>query len=164
MRTSTEPDPESLARTIARSRRIYDRVWIAFTLVFVLAGAIVWLFTRNIEHLLGGLFYGAFPLIGLVYNHFFLFNPWRDPAATKEHLENVAAKQQKNACTVGYVNGTIIILFSPIFFFLGIATGDAEHGILGAILGGLAGVASFVFGLSMVLWARRRKVKDSGHG
>lgn len=65
MGTSAEPDPDVLAKTIARSRTFYNRVWIALTVLFALVGAVVWLFTRNIEHLLAGLFYAAFPFIGL---------------------------------------------------------------------------------------------------
>ena len=109
------PDPEQLAKYHAHLRRVYDRLWLAVFIVLVVGGVAAWAITRDIEQLYGFLFLAVFPLIGLVYNHCFLFNPWRDPLKTQQRLENLAARQQKNTHTVARTNGRILLyVLTPI--------------------------------------------------
>src|SRR5688572_9383389 len=83
-------DVQKLAQGHARFRRFYNWVWFGFVCLIASGGALIWLFTRNTEHLLSGFFLATFPLLGLLYNHFLLFNPYRDPIETQRRLERRA--------------------------------------------------------------------------
>ncbi len=157
----TSHDPEQLAKCHAHWRRVYDRVWLALALILVLGGAVVWSFTRNIDHLYSGLFYAIFPFIGLLYNHFILLNPRRDPLKTQQRLEDLNRKQQKNARTVALVNGSMLLIASPILIIIGVAAG-AEYGVGGAIIGGIVGSVWLVGGLAAIAWWRRSRQKGRG--
>lgn len=158
---NTSQAPERLAQQHAYWRRVYDRVWIALTLIFVVGGTAVWFFTRNLDHLYSGLFYGIFPFIGLLYNHFVLFNPRRDPLRTQQRLEELDRKQRKNARSVALVNGSMLLIASPILIVMGVAAG-AEYGIGGAVIGAMAGMVWLVGGLAAIAWWRRSR--RQGHG
>jgi len=123
--------------------------------VIVLPLVLAWFFTRNVEHLYGAIFYASFPLMGLLYNHFILFNPRRDAAKTQERLVNLEHKLQKNARTTAFFNGWLLLISSPVLFIIGVGKGAEEEGIVGAIVGGLAGAIWFVGGLWMVRRGRR---------
>ena len=153
----SESDPQELAKSIARSRRFYDRLWLSLTVITAIIGFLEWIFTRQIEALYTGLL-AVFPLIGLIRNHFFLFNPRRDPAATKKHLEAVAARQQKNARTASRWNGTLLMLFSPVVLAVGCAIGWVDYGPLGGIVGSVLGAFGFALGLGMVVWGEREEM------
>ncbi len=143
-----------------QQRRTCDRLWLAFSSIFAIGGAVTWFFTRNIDHFYGGLFYAVFPFIGLLHNHFILLNPRRDPLKTQQRLEDLNRKQHKNARTVALVNGSMLVLSSPVIIIIGIAAGAAEHGLLGAVMGGLVGSAWFIGGLLGIAWWRRARRKD----
>ncbi len=107
-------DLDRLAKCHAHWRRVGDRVWLALSLIVVLSGAVVWSFSRNMEHLYSGLFYSVFPFVGLLYNHFILFHPGRDPLKTQQKLEDLNRKHRKDARTVSHVNGSILLIASPV--------------------------------------------------
>jgi hypothetical protein len=91
--------------------------------------------------------------------HFFLFNPKRDPLETQRRLEKTAEKQQKNVRTVALVNGTLLVIASPLFILIGISAG-AEYGVIGALVGGAVGSVWLLGGLfSIACWRRSRRKK-----
>ncbi len=63
------PDPKELGRCHAKMRRVCDCILLTLTVGIAGAGTTAWLFTRDLDHLCAGLFYAAFPFIGLVYFH-----------------------------------------------------------------------------------------------
>ena len=150
----TSHDPQQLAKCHAHWRRVYNRIWLALTLMPAVGGVIVWSFTRNIEHLYSGLFVAIFPLIGLLYNHFVLLNPRRDPLTTQQRLEDLYEKQQINARTVALVNGLMLLIASPVLVIFGVSAG-AEYGIVGMVIGGMIGSIGCVGGLLCIAWSRR---------
>ncbi|WP_153557483.1 hypothetical protein [Roseimaritima sediminicola] len=143
---TASPSPEDLSKCHAHWRRVYNRLWLAVVAVLAVGGAIVWAFTRNIDHLYSALFLAVFPFVGQLYNHFYLFNPRHDPLKTQQRLEDLAEKQQKNVRTVSLVNGSILLIASPIFIVIGVAAG-AEYGVVGAVVGGIIGSVWLVSGL-----------------
>lgn len=153
MQTPSKQDREALAKYFAYKRRFYNRIWLGMAVVFALAGAIVWLFTGNIENLYGGIFYTIFPLLGWFQNHFIHFNPRRDPIETNQRLKLIDAKIRKSVRSSSFANGVLLMATSPIFFVLGIGSGGAEYGVAGAILGGLFGLLWFAAGLAGVMWS-----------
>jgi hypothetical protein len=158
-------DPEHLAKIHSHSRRVLNRLWFALAFILAVGGTIVWAITGNREHLYSGLFLAVFPLIGLVYNHFFLYNPRRDPVKTQRRLEELAKKQERNVRRVSLVNGTILLIASPLFILIGISAG-AEYGVVGAVVGGVFGSVWLVGGILGFVWWRRSRNKssDAEHG
>ncbi len=152
------PDPEQLAKLHAYWRRRYNRVWLALTLISAGLGVVVWCFTRNVEHLYSGLFYAFFPFIGLIYNHFFLFNPQRNSIETQRRMEKLYYKQQKSARTVALINGSMLLIASPLLVVVGMCAGW-EYGFVGVVIGGIAGAVGFVggmFAIGWCLWSGRK--------
>lgn len=158
---TASPSPGEPRKCHAHWRRVYDRVWLALTAVLTIGGTIVWAFTQDIEHFYSGLFLAIFPFVGLLYNHFFLYNPRRDPVKTQQRLENLAQKQQRNVQTVSLVNGTILLIASPLGIIIGIAAGS-EYGIPGAIIGGIIGSVWLAGGLLLIAYWRRLRHRSRG--
>ncbi len=152
----TYPDPEQLAKRHAESRRGRNRLYIAMILFYGMSGTIAWSFTQNIVYLFTGLIMAVFPLIYLFYNYFILFNPRRDPLETYRRLKDRRQKRQKNARTVALVNGSMLLIVSPLFIAIAVEN-RAEHGIGGVVAGSFISSIFFVSGLCMVAWWRRSR-------
>lgn len=58
------------------------------------------------------------------------------------------------------VNGSMLVVSSPVIIIISIAAGAEEYGILGAIMGGVAGSVWLVGGLLGIAWWRRSRRKD----
>jgi len=152
----SSPDPEPLAKGHDNVRRLSDRIWLGLILIIAVGCVIAWLVSGEIENLYGGLFYAAFPLMGLIYTHFFLLNPRRDPVETQQQLVELQEKQQRNARKVALFNGSMLLIASPILILFGITAG-LKYGIVSALFGGLAGSVCLVAGLLAIVWARRSR-------
>jgi hypothetical protein len=152
MTTQSEQDVEQLALLQLRQRRVYDRIWTVLTAICILGGGVAWLITRQFEHFGWGLFFAIFTVIGLVYNHWFLFR--KDPIETQKLQETLLVKHRSSARRIGFVNGTIMMLFSPVI--LCVAVGNAAS-FLESLLGVLAAVCLFSGGLTYFLWAKRTR-------
>lgn len=158
---TASPSPDDLRKCHAHWRRVYDRLRLATMFALAVGGAIVWALTWNIDHLYSGLFLAVFPLVGLLYNHFYLYNPRRDALKTQQRLEDLAKRQQRNTRTVALVNGTILLIASPLLIIIGVAAGS-EYGMVGAVVGGIMGSVWLVGGLLGIAWWRRSRHKERG--
>jgi purine-cytosine permease-like protein len=159
---TASPSPDELRKCHAYWRRVYDRLWLGVIAALAIGGTIVWAFTRNIEHFHSGLFLAIFPFVGLLNNHFFLYNPRRDPLKTQQRLVDLAEKQQRNVRTVSLVNGTILLIASPLGIVIGVAAGS-EYGMAGAVVGGIIGSVWLTAGLLLIAYWRRLRRRERGH-
>jgi len=141
---------------------MYDRLWLAVIAVLAIGGTIVWAFTRNIEHFYSALFLAIFPFMGLLYSHFFVYNPRRDPLKTQQRFVDLAEKQQRNVQTVSLVNGTILLIASPLGIIIGVSAGS-EYGNAEAVVGGIIGSVWLVGGLLLIANWRRLRRREPGH-
>lgn len=129
--------------------------------IVVAGGGIAWYVTRNIAYFYSGVFYAFIPLSGLIYFHFVLFNRRRNPLETQRRVENILHQNQTNARAVALVNGSLLLLASPLLIVVGVIAG-AEYGIAGAIIGGVIGSIWLAGGILLVNWRRRRRPKSDG--
>ncbi len=159
---TASPSPDELRKCHAHWRRMYDRLWLVVIAVLAIGGTIVSAFTRNTEHFYSALFLAIFPFMGLLYNHFFLYNPRRDPLKTQQRLVDLAEKQQRNVRTVSLVNGTILLIASPLGIVIGVAAGS-EYGMAGAVVGGIIGSVWLTAGLLLIAYWRRLRRRERGH-
>ena len=159
-------DRSQLSKQHAHVRRCIDRNWLVTMCVILLASTVGWFFTSSVYWLIGGMLYAAIPLIGLIHNHFFVLNSNSDPVQTQQRLEaraeqqrtrfeKLQAKQRKNSRTVLFWNGSMFVVISPIMFLGGVVRGAQDHGVWGAILGGLLGCFWLASGIGAIVWSRR---------
>lgn len=147
---------ETLARDHARVRRRLTVICLIILGLMVLGFGIGWFITRNVDYIYSIFFYGAFPIIWIVYFRYFMLPPHIDPVATEEYLKKTAAKQKKSARFVGVSNGVLLMITSPLLGVLFSASGLQEYGVVGFFLGAGVGLAGFCLGYAMFRWGRRK--------
>lgn len=149
-------ESKQLARSHAFWRRVSAIALIGFSLLLVVGCSVVAWFTGNVNDFYGGLFYGLFPLLTLIYVNFYLLNPWRDPQLTQRRLEVVQRKQSKNAATSAIWNGWMMLAASPVLLLIFVGKG-AEEGVWQMIAGGLAALLFGGAGVVSIRWGRRMR-------
>lgn len=154
METPTES--KQLARSYAFWRRVSAIVLIGFSLLLVVGCSVLAWFTGEVNDFYGGLFYGLFPLLTLIYIHFYLLNPWRDPQATQRRLEVVQRKQNRNAASVAIWNGWMMLAASPVLL-LKLAGKGAEEGVWQMVAGGVVALLFGGAGVAGIRWGRHRR-------
>ena len=156
MQAPDEYDADRLAAIHSFWRKRHGRIWLAAAALVAIAFLAAWLATDNRDYLYSAIFFPFIPLSGYVYWCFFLLNPRREPEVTQQKMVELERQQQRNARTVAKVNGTILLLASPIFLLLAAGTSYESLGWPGAVLGLIAVGVCFIAGpLAMIRWARR---------
>lgn len=151
-----QSDPEDLAKLFAFWRRLHDFFWLGLAGLIVGGGGIAWYVKGNSAYFYAGLFYSFIPLMGFFYYHFILFNRRRDPIETQKRVVNLYHQHQANARASAVVNGSILLIASPILIIVGMGAG-AQYGIAGVIIGGIAGSIWLVGGILLLAWWRRTR-------
>ena len=150
-----EIDIRKMAAQQARRRRVDERGWFAVLGLTVLCGLIGSLLTGDAAWLVVCGFLAVYPVLMLLYTHFYLLNPWARPATIQKRLRKEARGRQRAAARVLLINGTLFVLTSPFFLLGGVASGYQEYGTCGAVLGALFGVFWLLGGVGAIAWSKR---------
>lgn len=143
---------ERLAKSQAQMRRVSTWGFGSIAAGLLLCCAAAWWFTGDFSWMEVGLFLAPMIVFGLLYNHFVLLNPWRDPLETKKKLD-ARLPGGANARKTARWNGWIMVIASPLLGFIAIGKGIEEYGPWGA-LWGLAGAVFLVPGILSIRWGR----------
>jgi hypothetical protein len=159
-----DSDCQRWSQWITSRRRLYDRLWLVILLVLASGGAFVAVLTHDWQYVGWGLFSAGFAAVGLVYNHFFLLSPRRDPLETKHRLEALARSKQVNARRITLVNGVIFLLAAPVFMLLIVGEVAEQYGIVGALVAGIATTSMFAAGIWFIWRLGRAPFDTTSHG
>jgi uncharacterized membrane protein YfcA len=151
-----EADRDELATKHARRRRLDNRRWLIVIVITLLGGAIGWLVTANTDWIIVFGFLAVYPLMILIYTHFYLLNPRADPGTIQQRLETWTRARQTGPVRVARANGLLLLVASPFFLALGVVKGAEQHGAWGAVVGSLLGVFCIAVGATMFAWSKRR--------